>query len=106
MVIHPVEFNGILQTSTENAAQKANENARPEVQQNMISDIREQEDQDRAREVHTDIDTAKEEFDPERDGSGTGYQGNRNGRKKEKTEKAEDGKVIRKDSHPSFDVRI
>lgn len=106
MLVRPVDFNGMIQNANSVSSHENNNNTRSELQQSMITEKTDINNQDTLTKVHTDIDTAKEEFVPDRDGDGTGYDGGRRRKKKNEDKKSNPGRVIKKGEAGSFDVKI
>lgn len=111
MVIRPVEFNGMIQNTSEISKNQTEDNQHPLVQQqNMLSNMQEAVDvklhqvngQDNAAENKAKVD------EDDSGGNGT-YEGNGKQDKKNKKQHesfVSDGSVKIKNEHGSFDIKI
>lgn len=107
MIIHPVEYNGIIQSSAEIAHSKQSEDAKALLQQSALQSIANETANEQIHEVKGDINTDKETFDPNRDGDGSGYQKQKDKEEKNRKKKQKVvGKVVDKNSHTHFDMSV
>ena len=108
MSIRPVDFNGMIQNTHEVGNMKSQENQKPVIQQENVAVTIQRETNQVSRQVNDNSHTSEEEFRFEdKDGDGTGYEGNKNHKKKEHTAHLEsDGSVSIKNDHGSFDIKI
>ena len=107
MSIRPIDFNGMVQNTTELSTTKSQEDQRPVVQQDFVATEIKQESEVSTTTIHEQDNVAENDTDAE-GGDGTGYQGNRH-RKHEKNDKKEkmgDGFVKVKSKHPSFNMTV
>ena len=106
MSINPVNFNGMIQNTAEVGNIKANEDARPEVNQSNIQVGFEQELEEQSHSVN-ELEQKSDKYDLG-DGQGGGaYQGNHKKKKKDNEKKKQlDGVVKKKDGHMSFDITV
>ena len=99
MSIRPIDFNGMVQNTSELSVTHGQEEQKPVVQQEFVTvEIKQQ------AETSTTTVT-KQDNVAEND---SGYQGNRNrkGEKKSPKEKMPDGSVRVKSDHPSFNMTV
>ncbi len=112
MSISPINFNGMIQNTNEISHTKANEDAKPELQQSNLTQTVEKKQEQQSKQVVNSQNAAKAQNEYDREGSGKGYQGNKNGKQNPKEKPSEqtpsftsDGKVSTKPS-TTFDMRI
>ncbi len=106
MSIRPIDFSGMLQNSQEVGNTRSQQEHRPVIEQNVITETSEQEVELSATRVQEQENSAQSEMDTD-GGNGSGYQGNKKrSRSHQKKEKISDGTVKVKVGHPSFDTRI
>ena len=107
MSIRPIDFNGMVQNTSELSVTHGQEEQRPNIQQDFVTlEIKQQADESTTTIKEQD-NVAENDSDAE-GGDGTGYQGNRNrkGTKPSHKEKMSDGSVRVKSSHPRFDMSV
>ena len=106
MSIRPIDFSGMIQNSQEVGNVRSQEEHRPVIEQNVITETARQEVEVSATRVQEQEDAAQSQMGAE-GGNGSGYQGNR-GKKRphQKKERVSDGMVTVKNGHPSFDTKI
>ncbi len=111
MSISPLNFNGMIQNTNELSHTKANEDQKPLLQQSVLTDTVEKQQEKLQHQVNDTYNAKKTENKNDREGSGKGYEGNKN-RKPPKDKKDSkdqkpigDGSVSEKPI-PSFDMRI
>ena len=106
MSVRPIDFNGMVQNTTELSNNKVNEDQKPLVQQNVVSIEIQQEAEVSTTTIHEQENIEENDTDAE-GGDGTGYQGN-HGRKgsPRKKEKMGDGTVKVKSDHPHFNMSV
>lgn len=107
MSIRPIDFNGMVQNTSELSTTKAQDDAKPLVQQDFATTEMKQEAEAVTTTVQEHDNVAENDSDAE-GGDGTGYEGNKNRKKnpKKKTEKMGDGSVKVKSKHPSFNITV
>ena len=108
MSISPINFNGMIQNTNEISHTKANEDQKPMLQQELLTDTVEKMQEQQARQVNNPNNAKRTEDKYDREGNGKGYKGNKKQKppKIKKGQKLEgDGSVSEKPS-PSFDMRI
>ena len=106
MSIRPIDFSGMIQNSQELGNVRSQQEHRPVIEQNVITETSQQEVELSATRVQEQEDSAESQMDAD-GGNGSGYQGNRRrSRSRQKKEKVSDGTVTVKTGHPSFDARI
>jgi hypothetical protein len=107
MSIRPIDFNGMVQNTSELSVTHGQEEQKPVVQQEFVAVEIKHQAETSTTTVKEQENVAENESDAE-GGDGTGYQGNRNrkGNKSSKKEKMSDGSVRVKSSHPSFDMSV
>ena len=107
MSIRPVDFNGMIQNTQEVGNNRANEEHRPVVQQEVVAETIQQEVEVSVTQVHEQGDAAAEsELDADGSGGNEYRQGRARKRPKPKKEKISDGKVSVKNGHQSFDITV
>ncbi|MBO6215686.1 MAG: hypothetical protein J6N76_09205 [Lachnospiraceae bacterium] len=107
MSIRPVDFNGMLQTTSEVANTKAQENQKPQLTQDQVVITVQQETEAAARQVQGRGQAAEQDFDFSGEGNSKGWDGNKNRKKSQKKKKVPgDGVVRLKKEHGSFDFTI
>ena len=107
MSIRPVEFNGIIQNSHEISQTRTAEDHKPMLHQaNISAEVDKNKDQ-RMRSVNDPDKSQQQEYRYDRQGNGSGYQGNQGKKKKDDNMPREDIKsgVILKGTS-SFDMKI
>ena len=106
MSISHINFNGMIQSTAEVGNIKANEDARPEVNQSNLQTVFNQEEEHESHSVNQ-LEEKSNQYDLG-DGSGNaGYQKNQKKKKNKKEDKKEsDGVVKKKDGHMSFDISV
>lgn len=110
MSISPLNFNGMIQNTNEVSHTHSAEDQKPLLQQeNLTHEVDKQQEQ-QAKQVNNLYKSEKKENQYDREGSGKGYQGNKNrkpAKPKDKKEEQQmvDGKVFQKPS-TSFDMRV
>ncbi len=107
MSIRPIDFNGMVQNTSELSVTHGQEEQKPVVQQDLVTvEIKHQADTSTTT-IKEQENVAENDSDAE-GGDGTGYQGNRNrkGGKPSHKEKMSDGSVRVKSGHPSFDISV
>lgn len=106
MTIRPVDLNGMLQSTQEVSTIKSNENQKPLVQQQNIQVQFSQQEQKASSQVQQMEESRQEKFRyGDREGNGSGYQGNGRQKKKQKKESM-DGQVVDKNVRKGFDIKI
>ncbi len=109
MTIRPVELHGMIQNTQGATNAKTAEDNKPVLQQqNIQAEVARQEERAMST-VKTTEETQNNEYRyGDREGDGSGYQGNRGRKKKgsQEKEKKADGHVVVKGAHPSFDMKI
>lgn len=104
MSIRPVDFNGMIQRTTDVGAMKSQEDAKPLVdQQNIQMQVQRQEDAI-AHQVQNPSESAKAGTDADAKEEGKGMYMHFGGKKKDK--KKSDGRVILKNNAGGFDIKI
>lgn len=108
MSIRPIDFNGMIQNTTEVSATKASEEHRPIVQQDYANAAVKEGVELNLHSVKEKEEAAEHPFDFEGGGRGDSYQANRNKKKKkdQKDGPVSDGSVRLKNDHGSFDMKI
>lgn len=107
MSIRPVDFNGMIQNTQEVGNNRANEEHRPVVQQEVVAETIQQEVEVSVTQVHEQGDAAAEsELDADGSGGNEYRKGRARKRPKPKKEKISDGKVSVKNGHQSFDITV
>ncbi|MCR4610866.1 MAG: hypothetical protein K5644_03095 [Lachnospiraceae bacterium] len=105
MSLSPINFNGMIQNTAEVGNIKAQEDARPEVNQSNMQAVFNQEEEHESRSVNQ-LEEKTNQYDLG-DGKGNGgYQGGKKKKKKREEEKKSDGVVKKKDGHVSFDMSV
>lgn len=105
MSLSPINFNGMIQNTAEIGNIKANEDARPEInQQQIMTNANEQRDE-QSQSVH-ETQEKSEKYDLGEGRGGSSYQGNNKKKKQQEKKKISDGVVTKKDGHQSFDITI
>lgn len=107
MTIRPVELHGMIQNTQGATNAKTAEDNKAVLQQQNVQVAVAQEEEKAMSTVKTMEETQNNEYRyGEKEGDGSGYQGNRGGKKKKQQKKNEDGQVVVKGKHPSFDMKI
>lgn len=108
MSIRPVDFNGMIQNTQSPASEKAAQDQQPNIAQQNLTTLSQEESYVSTTQVHESENTAQEgAVDPDQDNGQAAYSGNGRRRKKQTTkEETSDGKVIKKGSFSSFDISI
>lgn len=104
MAINPIEMNGMVSRSQDISVLKHNEDNRAALQQGNVANALVKKTQEKHEQVVNPEKTEYNEFryDAKEKGNGS-YQGN--SKKKDKKDKQEDGKVVKKQPR-GFDMRI
>lgn len=106
MSISPIHFNGMIQSTNEISNTKVQEDQKPVVQQANVSIEVEKKQEALSRQVNDPEDAQEHEYRYDREGNGSGYQGNQSKKHNQnKTEDSKDGSVKKKPV-TSFDIRI
>lgn len=108
MSIRPIDFNGMIQNTTEVSANRASEEHKPMIQQEFAnSAVKEGVDMN-LHTVREKEEAANHPFDFEGGGNGETYLADRQKKKKKHGDKgpASDGTVRLKNDHGSFDMKI
>ncbi len=108
MDVRPIDLNGMIQNTVEVSNNRAAQEQKPALQQELMSTQTRQESEVTTTVVHENSNAAEGEAASE-GGDGHGYEGNRGrrpGQKKSTTEKKGDGSFRVKSGHPSFDMTI
>ncbi|MBR4707721.1 MAG: hypothetical protein IKP29_06670 [Pseudobutyrivibrio sp.] len=110
MSISPINFNGMIQNTNEISHTKANEDQKPLTQQDFLTGAVEKKVEQEAHQVNDPYNAKRSEDKYDREGNGSGYEGNQKRRppkeqKKDSNKNDGDGKVLEKPK-PSFDMRI
>ncbi len=108
MSIRPIDFNGMIQNSTEAGTIRQHEEARPMVEQQSMAVAMEQEVQERMNQVEeaNRTESGEDKMDAKDGGNGE-YQDNRKkGKKKEQEKGRQQDRVIVKGQPKSFDITI
>ena len=107
MSIRPIDFNGMVQNTSELSVTHTQEEQKPVVQQDFVTVEIKQESEVSTTTIKEQDNVAENDSDAE-GGDGTGYQANRNkkGSKSSRKAKMPDGSVRVKSSHPSFNMTI
>ena len=110
MSISPLNFNGMIQNTNELSHTHSAEDQKPLLQQENLTHQVDKQQEQQAKQVNNLYKSETKENQYDREGSGKGYQGNKNRKpanpkdKKEEQQMA-DGKVFQKPS-TSFDMRV
>lgn len=108
MSIRPIDFNGMIQSSTEAGTIRQHEEARPMVEQQSIAVAMDHEVQERMNQVEeaNRTESGEDKMDAKDGGNGE-YQDNRkNKKKKEQEKKIQQDRVIIKGQPKGFDITI
>lgn len=107
MSIRPIDFNGMVQNTSELSTTKAQEDQKPVVLQDYVSTEIKQESEVSTTTIHEQDNVAENDSDAD-GGDGTGYQGNQRRKQNEhkKKERMGDGSVKVKPKHPSFNMTV
>ena len=107
MSIRPIDFNGMVQNTSELSTTKSQEEQKPLVQQDFATTVTKQEAEQSTTTVQEYDNVAENESDAE-GGDGTGYQGNQNRKHNppKKSQKMGDGSVKVKPKHPTFNMTV
>ncbi|MBQ6134118.1 MAG: hypothetical protein IJI65_08200 [Lachnospiraceae bacterium] len=107
MSIRPVDFNGMIQSTTEVQTRENELQKQPALQQENVSVIIERERLETPSKVSEkpDLDEDDGTVDADTEGERESYRG-RNSRERKKKKKMEDGFVRVKNEHESFDIKI
>lgn len=109
MSISPINFNGMIQNTNEISHTKANEDQKPILQQEVLTDTVEKQQEQQAHQVNDTYNAKRAEESYEREGNGKGYKGNKKHKQPPKDKKEQqlesDGTITEKPA-PSFDMRI
>ena len=108
MSIRPIDFNGMIQNSSEAGTIRQHEEARPMAEQQNLAVSLEHQVQERMNQVEeTNRTESGEDKMDAKDGGNGEYQDNRkNGRKKEQDKEKQQDRVIIKGQPKSFDITI
>lgn len=109
MAVRPVEFQGMIQNTQELSSLRSNEQQRPLIQQENAATANQQAVETSNQQVGESEQSGENKFDPSRGGDGTGYAGNRGGKKdgeKKKAAAKPEGVVRIKNGHKSFEVTV
>ena len=108
MSIRPIDFNGMIQNTTEVSANRASEEHKPVIQQEFANQAVKQGVENQMHSVREKEEAADHPFDFEGGGQGEMYQANRQKKKKKDSGKGivSDGSVRLKNDHGSFDMKI
>ena len=106
MSISPINFNGMIQSTTEVKSARASEDSKTETTQAAVTLTIDKKTEELARQVNG-ADARDKEYEYDREGDGKGYKKNANKKllKKKSEEKKGDGKVIVKPTS-TFDIKI
>lgn len=109
MAVNPVAFSGMIQNTHDVSSVKTQADQRPLVQQDLVANATRVEARQSTQQVADTPESAKDTFDPSEGGDGTGYEGNKN-RKKKQGEKEKKpvvhGVVKQKNGRISFDASV
>ena len=108
MSIRPIDFNGMIQNTSEVASSKTQEDQKPALQQDQAVVTVQQDTEAAAHQVQGREQAAQQDFDFSGEGNASGWDGNRNRAKKKKSEQKPpgDGVVRIKKEHGSFDFSV
>jgi len=108
MSIRPIDFNGMIQHSTETSNIKTHEDSRPAVMQENIQVQENKQEEQRANSVQAKNDASGDSFSLSDDGGGRGaYSGSEKKKGKETKKRFDtDGEVRIKDKRGGFDITI
>ena len=110
MSISPLNFNGMIQNTNEVSHTHSAEDQKPMLQQENLTHVVDKQQEQQAKQVNNLYKSEQKENKYDREGSGKGYQGNKNrkpnsSKESKEEKKMEDGKVFQKPS-TSFDMRV
>ena len=106
MSISPLNFNGMIQSTSEAVNSRTHEDAKPQIEQAAVTLEISKRDEASAHRVNNPEDSNRKDSNYDREGNGRGY--NRTAKKmlkKKSDSKDGDGKVIVKPTS-SFDIKI
>jgi hypothetical protein len=111
MSISPLNFNGMIQNTNELSHTKANEDQKPLLQQSVLTDTVEKQQEKLQHQVNDTYNAKKTENKNDREGSGKGYEGNKNRKPPKDKKDSKDQKPIGEGALsekpiPSFGMRI
>ena len=108
MAIAPVTYQATIQNTQEVSAQKGADDTKPAINQQNLAVTVTKDAEQAQRTVTAKSESAKESaLDPDAEGSGAAFSDNgKRKRKKEAIEDDSDGKVIKKGTIASFDVKV
>ncbi|MGN0241595.1 MAG: hypothetical protein ACI4CS_07910 [Candidatus Weimeria sp.] len=108
MAIAPVTYQATIQNTQAVSAQKGAEDTRPAINQQNLAVTVTRDAQQAQRTVNAKSESAKESaLDPDGEGSGAAFSDERKRkRKQESVEDNSDGRVIKKGTVASFDVKV
>ena len=105
MSISPINFNGMIQNTAEIGNIKANEDARPEINQSNLQTVFDQEEEHESHSVNMTEDVT-DQYELGEGGGNNNYQGSKKNKKRREDKKQPDGVVKKKDRHMSFDISV
>lgn len=109
MAVNPVAFHGMIQNTHDLSSNKTQADQRPVIQQDQAALTVQQDARASTQQVGNTQQSAQDTFDPSEGGDGTGYEGNKNKKKKNEgkdKKPIKDGIVTQKNSRMSFDASI
>ena len=108
MSIRPIDFNGMIQNTSEVASAKTQEDSKPQIQQDQVVVTVQQETEAAQRQVQGRDQAADQGFDFSGEGDAGGWDGNKNRGKKKKDDKRPpgDGVVRVKSEHGSINITV
>ena len=108
MAIAPVTYQATIQNAQAVSAQKGADDTKPVINQQSLAVTVSKDTEQAQRTVTAKSESAKESaLDPDAEGSGAAFSDNgKRKRKKEAIEDDSDGKVIKKGTIASFDVKV
>lgn len=108
MSVRPIDFNGMIQHSTETTNIKTQEDNKPVIMQENIQVQENKQEEQRANSVQTKNDAGGESFSLNDDGGGRGAYSSSDNKKKKGTKKRfeSDGEVRIKNKTGGFDMTI
>ena len=112
MSISPINFNGMIQNTNELGHSKATEDQKPMLEQQNLTHTVEKQQEQQAKQVNDLYKADREEGKYDREGSGKGYEGNKQRKAVKKKEEKRTGQTGKPDGSvsekhiTSFDMRI
>ncbi len=108
MSIRPIDFNGMIQNSSEAGTIRQHEEARPMVEQQSMAVSMEQEVQERMNQVEeaNRTESGEDKMDAKDGGNGEYQDNRRNRKKKDQGKSAQQDRVIIKGQPKGFDITI